>query len=189
MKKRTYLFSGSIEARQGSVISEAFANLHIAGFLSSVSFVKTDFCPSSRSRDQTIAKIHGCTKKSCASVRRLQFFFAVHSILLSSRGAWCNMSAAAQSFFRSSRVLLRTQKNVNPVQNAFGLQGGARYVGAVRHYAQVFDRTKPHVNIGTSPNIALMLCQIADPSLGTIGHVDHGKVLPSHDLTDAHGLI
>ena len=58
------------------------------------------------------------------------------------------MSTVTQSFLRSSRALSRAQKGLNPVQNALGLQGGARYVGAVRHYAAVFERNKPHVNIG-----------------------------------------
>ncbi|KAL9096871.1 MAG: hypothetical protein Q9165_000835, partial [Trypethelium subeluteriae] len=43
--------------------------------------------------------------------------------------------------------------------------GGARYAGAVRHYAQAFERTKPHVNIGT------------------IGHVDHGKTTLTAAIT------
>ena len=67
------------------------------------------------------------------------------------------MSTVAQSFLRSSRALLRTQKGVNPAQGAFGVQGGARYVGAVRHYAQVFERTKPHVNIGIFLEISIVL--------------------------------
>ncbi|KAI9667426.1 MAG: translation elongation factor Tu [Bathelium mastoideum] len=75
------------------------------------------------------------------------------------------MSPVAQSFVRSSRALLRSQKSLNPVQNALGARGGARYVGAVRHYAQVFERNKPHVNIGT------------------IGHVDHGKTTLTAAIT------
>ncbi|KAL9067962.1 MAG: hypothetical protein Q9157_006647 [Trypethelium eluteriae] len=75
------------------------------------------------------------------------------------------MSNAAHSFLRSSRALLRAQKGTNPVQSTLALQGGAWYAGAVRHYAQAFERTKPHVNVGT------------------IGHVDHGKTTLTAAIT------
>lgn len=44
----------------------------------------------------------------------------------------------------------------------------------MRGFAQVFERTKPHVNIGMyiigGRTVPLLICT------GTIGHVDHGKV-------------
>ncbi|KAK4903023.1 hypothetical protein LTR28_001193 [Elasticomyces elasticus] len=63
----------------------------------------------------------------------------------------------AQAFFRTSRAALRQQNGVNPVQSALGSRGGVQFTAATRNYATVFERNKPHVNIGT------------------IGHVDHGK--------------
>ncbi|EON69775.1 elongation factor Tu, mitochondrial [Coniosporium apollinis CBS 100218] len=75
------------------------------------------------------------------------------------------MSPFAQAFLRTSRAALRQRTGVNPVQQALGVQGGARYVQAVRNYATVFERNKPHVNIGT------------------IGHVDHGKTTLTAAIT------
>ncbi|KAJ9637874.1 translation elongation factor Tu [Coniosporium apollinis] len=75
------------------------------------------------------------------------------------------MSPFAQAFLRASRAALRQRTGVNPVQQALGVQGGARYVAAVRNYATVFERNKPHVNIGT------------------IGHVDHGKTTLTAAIT------
>lgn len=60
------------------------------------------------------------------------------------------MSAFAQAFLRTSRAALRHQNTLNPVQQALGRQGGARYVAACRSYATAFERSKPHVNIGGS---------------------------------------
>jgi GTPase len=54
---------------------------------------------------------------------------------------------------------LRQQSSINPLQSA--LRGQA-FVNSARTYATAFERTKPHVNIGT------------------IGHVDHGKVCIVH---------
>ncbi|KAI4241293.1 MAG: hypothetical protein L6R42_011309, partial [Xanthoria sp. 1 TBL-2021] len=53
---------------------------------------------------------------------------------------------------RTTRVVLSKQRGVNPVQQVFG-----RDATHYRGLATVFERNKPHVNIGT------------------IGHVDHGK--------------
>ncbi|KAI9709532.1 MAG: translation elongation factor Tu [Bogoriella megaspora] len=75
------------------------------------------------------------------------------------------MSVAVQSLFRSSRIFLRPQKGISPVQQALGAQGGARYVGAVRHYAQVFERTKPHVNIGKIFGSKKLISNTADLKL------------------------
>ncbi|OCK81860.1 translation elongation factor Tu [Lepidopterella palustris CBS 459.81] len=75
------------------------------------------------------------------------------------------MSTFTRALWRTSRTALRSQKSVNPVQQALGIQGTSRYVGAVRNYAAVFERTKPHVNIGT------------------IGHVDHGKTTLTAAIT------
>jgi elongation factor Tu len=58
------------------------------------------------------------------------------------------MSAFTRAFWRTSRTALRFQASTNPVQQALSAQGGARYVGAVRNYAAMFERTKPHCNIG-----------------------------------------
>jgi elongation factor Tu len=69
------------------------------------------------------------------------------------------MSSAFRSiapFLRTARHGLRNN-SVNPLQSALKAQNAATFVGAFRTYA-TFERTKPHVNIGT------------------IGHVDHGKV-------------
>jgi len=59
----------------------------------------------------------------------------------------------ATRLLRTSRAL-RTQ-HINPIQSALNTRGQQQLV---RGYATVFERSKPHVNIGT------------------IGHVDHGKV-------------
>ncbi|OCL06383.1 translation elongation factor Tu [Glonium stellatum] len=75
------------------------------------------------------------------------------------------MSTFTRALWRTSRTALRYQKSANPVQQALGVQGGSRYVGAVRNYAAVFQRNKPHVNIGT------------------IGHVDHGKTTLTAAIT------
>ncbi len=56
------------------------------------------------------------------------------------------MSAFVRSvtpLLRTSRIALRQQRGVNPVQQVFrGDRNGARGL------ATVFERTKPHVNIG-----------------------------------------
>ncbi|MCJ1321356.1 translation elongation factor Tu [Xylographa vitiligo] len=61
---------------------------------------------------------------------------------------------------RTGRCALRQQKGVNPVQQVF-----TRDRNSVRGLATVFERTKPHVNIGT------------------IGHVDHGKTTLTAAIT------
>lgn len=70
---------------------------------------------------------------------------------------------------RTSRLAIRQRSSINPITQVFG-----REVNGVRGFAQVFERTKPHVNIGMYINgggtVSLLIC------IGTIGHVDHGKV-------------
>lgn len=70
---------------------------------------------------------------------------------------------------RTCRLAIRQRPSVNPITQVFG-----REVNGVRGFAQVFERTKPHVNIGMFFNgcgtVSLLIC------IGTIGHVDHGKV-------------
>jgi GTPase len=68
-----------------------------------------------------------------------------------------NMSFV-RTFAATSRAL-RQQSSINPLQSA--LRGQA-FVNSARTYATAFERNKPHVNIGT------------------IGHVDHGKVCIVH---------
>jgi hypothetical protein len=55
------------------------------------------------------------------------------------------MASFSRTFLRTSRNALKYQRGVNPVQQAWGVQG--KY--GVRNYATVFQRDKPHVNIGT----------------------------------------
>ena len=76
------------------------------------------------------------------------------------------MSTAFRSlapFLRTARSGIQTGR-ANPLQSAFKKQNAAGVLNLYRTYA-VFERSKPHVNIGT------------------IGHVDHGKVRPSTQLT------
>ncbi|MCJ1275084.1 translation elongation factor Tu [Puttea exsequens] len=61
---------------------------------------------------------------------------------------------------RTTRLAIQHQKGVNPVQRVLG-----RDANGIRGLATVFERTKPHVNIGT------------------IGHVDHGKTTLTAAIT------
>ncbi|USW49402.1 Putative small GTP-binding protein [Septoria linicola] len=65
----------------------------------------------------------------------------------------------ASRFLRTSRAL-RTSSN--PIHTALNTRGQQQFV---RGYASVFERSKPHVNIGT------------------IGHVDHGKTTLTAAIT------
>ncbi|KAI0833044.1 translation elongation factor Tu [Hypoxylon sp. FL0890] len=67
-------------------------------------------------------------------------------------------------FLRASRHSLRSGSAANPLQFAVRQQNVAAALNITRSYA-VFERTKPHVNIGT------------------IGHVDHGKTTLSAAIT------
>jgi elongation factor Tu len=76
------------------------------------------------------------------------------------------MSLLAQACFRTGRAAFRQRRGgPNLIQQALGLQGASKYAGACRNYAAVFERNKPHVNIGT------------------IGHVDHGKTTLTAAIT------
>ncbi|KAI1772879.1 translation elongation factor Tu [Hypoxylon cercidicola] len=77
------------------------------------------------------------------------------------------MSAFTRSlapFLRASRHSL-SGGTANPLQFAVRQQNVAAALNITRSYAAVFERTKPHVNIGT------------------IGHVDHGKTTLSAAIT------
>ncbi|EME48018.1 hypothetical protein DOTSEDRAFT_69822 [Dothistroma septosporum NZE10] len=69
----------------------------------------------------------------------------------------------ARTFLRTSRAL-RTNSS-NPMQCALDTRGRNQLVNATRTYATAFERSKPHVNIGT------------------IGHVDHGKTTLTAAIT------
>ncbi|KAI9780297.1 MAG: translation elongation factor Tu [Candelina submexicana] len=79
------------------------------------------------------------------------------------------MSALARSvppLLRISRHTLRQRNGTNPVQQVLCAgQSGTQMQQAYRGMATVFERTKPHVNIGT------------------IGHVDHGKTTLTAAIT------
>ncbi|PSS13084.1 hypothetical protein M430DRAFT_52262 [Amorphotheca resinae ATCC 22711] len=68
-------------------------------------------------------------------------------------------------FLRTARSALQQGNSVSPLQHALRRQNGAAVLNAARSYATVFERTKPHVNIGT------------------IGHVDHGKTTLTAAIT------
>ncbi|OAG42875.1 elongation factor Tu, mitochondrial [Fonsecaea monophora] len=69
-------------------------------------------------------------------------------------------SRSVVSLLRTSRYIASPARGVNPVNRVFGHD---RF--AARAYATVFERTKPHVNVGT------------------IGHVDHGKTTLTAAIT------
>ncbi|KAL2006003.1 hypothetical protein VTN00DRAFT_9657 [Thermoascus crustaceus] len=71
-----------------------------------------------------------------------------------------SISRSINLLLRSSRSSLVRPRAVNPVQHVFANQR----LGA-RGFAAVFERTKPHVNVGT------------------IGHVDHGKTTLTAAIT------
>jgi GTPase len=77
----------------------------------------------------------------------------LHTLTIPSFINLCTMSFV-RTLAATSRAL-RQQSSINPLQSA--LRGQA-FVNSARTYATAFERNKPHVNIGT------------------IGHVDHGKV-------------
>ena len=74
----------------------------------------------------------------------------------SRRCLFSSIMSFARTLLRTSRAL--RQQSSNPIQPALGARGQTQFVNSARSYATAFERTKPHVNIGT------------------IGHVDHGKV-------------
>ena len=74
----------------------------------------------------------------------------------SRRCLFSSIMSFARTLLRTSRAL--RQQSSNPIQPALGARGQTQFINSARSYATAFERTKPHVNIGT------------------IGHVDHGKV-------------
>ena len=65
-----------------------------------------------------------------------------------------NMSTLSRSivpFIRTSRLAVRQQKGINPVQQVFG-----RDLNGARGLATAFQRTKPHVNIGVKSALVLL---------------------------------
>jgi hypothetical protein len=79
------------------------------------------------------------------------------------------VSRSLVSILRTSRATLSQPRGTNPVNRVFGHD---RF--AARTYATVFERTKPHVNIGKT---LMHWCRLKTlTAAGTIGHVDHGKV-------------
>lgn len=53
------------------------------------------------------------------------------------------ISRSLVPLLRTGRLAVRQQRGVNPVQQVFG-----RNANGVRGLATVFERSKPHVNIG-----------------------------------------
>ena len=51
-------------------------------------------------------------------------------------------------FLRTARSALQQGNSISPLQHALQRQNGAAVLSAARTYATVFERTKPHVNIG-----------------------------------------
>jgi hypothetical protein len=51
-------------------------------------------------------------------------------------------------FLRTARSALQQGNSVSPVQHALRRQNAVAFVNATRSYAAVFERSKPHVNIG-----------------------------------------
>jgi hypothetical protein len=51
-------------------------------------------------------------------------------------------------FLRTARSALQQGNSVSPLQHALRRKNGASLLNGARTYAAVFERTKPHVNIG-----------------------------------------
>ena len=60
----------------------------------------------------------------------------------------------SRTLLRTSRVLL-VQNGVSPMQSALNPLRQAQFVNAARTYATVFERNKPHVNIGRSVTLTM----------------------------------
>jgi len=54
------------------------------------------------------------------------------------------LSRSLAPLLRTSRLAIRQQRGINPVQQVF-----SRDVNGIRGLATVFERSKPHVNVGT----------------------------------------
>ena len=83
-------------------------------------------------------------------------------------------------FVRTARSALQLGNSVNPLHNALRRQNAVAFVNATRSYAAVYERTKPHVNIGMYGTRLLLNTFLT--LKGTIGHVDHGKVSPAFSI-------
>ncbi|KAI9861178.1 MAG: translation elongation factor Tu [Vezdaea acicularis] len=75
------------------------------------------------------------------------------------------LSRSVAPFIRISRAVLQRQNGVNPFYQVVTAKNGAQLAQQYRGLATAFQRTKPHVNIGT------------------IGHVDHGKTTLTAAIT------
>lgn len=91
-----------------------------------------------------------------------------------------------QALWRTSRNALKYQRGVNPVQQAWGVQGANRSVNGIRNYAAAFQRDKPHVNIGKLQCSGISHALLIE--IGTIGHVDHGKACGPFSPIDPYFL-
>lgn len=70
---------------------------------------------------------------------------------------------------RTTQLAVRQQRGINPVQQVFGRDTIGR-----RGVVKVFERNKPHLNVGKK--VFRSRCANRADCIGTIGHVDHGKV-------------
>lgn len=98
------------------------------------------------SKWSVLPKFLGCRRRQLhyhASSHRFSFFSFIRR-----RDRVVTMSFA-RAFLRTSRAL-RSQ-NGSPIQYALSNRGQAQFAGAARNYATVFERNKPHVNIGSHP--------------------------------------
>lgn len=74
--------------------------------------------------------------------------FLLSFTLSSSHSLLQIMPVFAQAFLRTGRAALSRGSYANPLQQALGVKGSAKYAQAYRNYATAFTRNKPHVNIG-----------------------------------------
>ena len=116
-------------------------------------------------RFHTYPSLHSISSLLCPSIVGLRAL----------RTMMPGFSRSVTSLLWTSQLALRQSKGVNPVQYVF-----KKNVDGVRTLATVFERSKPHVNIGKySQYINLSLLS----SPGTIGHVDHGKTTLTAAIT------
>jgi len=96
-------------------------------------------------------------------LHRISSFLLTSVFLIPSGVRSLYTMSLARTFLRTSRAL-RTPTG-NPIHAALNHRGQSQFVSAARTYATAFERSKPHVNIGT------------------IGHVDHGKTTLTAAIT------
>lgn len=86
-----------------------------------------------------------------------------------------NFPRLINTLARTSKFVLQRPQAANPVYRVL-----AQDKHLYRGFATVFERTKPHVNVGeyfTADTIPMwLILTMCAHFLGTIGHVDHGKV-------------